>query len=87
MGTERAEKLGIEFIDAGTGFHGADPVKISIGIAKKFKLGEAVFENVPVIVMPTLRGPQDFVIFGTSILQPCLATLDYPGGRLILSPR
>ncbi|MBI3409467.1 MAG: retropepsin-like domain-containing protein [Planctomycetes bacterium] len=87
MGQERAQKMGIALKDVGEGFHAATRVKLQAGVAKKFVLGDAVFENVPVTVMPTLKGPQDFVIFGTNILEPFLATLDYPKSRLILSPR
>lgn len=32
-------------------------------------------------------GAQDFVIFGTNVLQRFLSTVDYPSGRLILSER
>jgi hypothetical protein len=85
MGPDHAESLGIELIDYGQGFHGHRKVKLSFGIAQQFKLGDAFLENVPVIVFPSLRGKQ--MIFGTNVLQQFLATLDYPRGRLILSPR
>lgn len=84
MGPDHAESLGIELIDYGQGNHGHRTVKLSFGIAKTFKLGDAILKNVPVIVFPTLRGQQ--MNFGTCVLKQFLSTLDYPGGRLILSP-
>jgi len=87
MGPHRAEKLRIELVEAGSGFHGSQRVSLSVGTAKEFKIGAAVLENVPVAVMPTLSGAQDFVIFGTNVLQQFHSTLDYPNRRLILSPR
>lgn len=87
MGPERAKKLKIELIDAGEGFHATKKVKMQQGVAKKLVLGDAVLENLHVVVMPTLTGPQDFIIFGTNVLQQFLSTLDYPNKRLILSPR
>ncbi len=85
MGPDHAQSLGIELIDYGQGNHGHRTVKLSFGIAKTFKLGHAILENVPVIVFPTLRGRQ--MNFGTRVHQQFLSTLDYPSGRLILSPR
>ncbi len=58
-----------------------------LGIANAFKLGDAVLENVPVAVLPSLSGSQDFIIFGTNVLEQFHSTLDYPRKRLILSPR
>lgn len=87
MGPDRAKKLGIEVKEAGKGFHGATETTKYEGLARRFQLGAAVLENVPAVVLPTLTGHQDFVIFGTNVLQQFLSTLDYPGGRLILSPK
>jgi hypothetical protein len=87
MGPERANALGIEVREAGSGFHGARAVPMSLGVADSMRLGDAMLQNVPVTVLASLTGPQDFVIFGTNILQPFLSTLDYPNNRLILSPR
>jgi hypothetical protein len=87
MGPGRAKKLGIELHEAGMGHHGSRAVKMSVGIAKKFALGDAVLENVPVATLASLKGPQDFVIFGTNIFEQFLSTMDYPNQRLILSPR
>lgn len=87
MGVERAGKLGIELMEGDLGWAALTHQRTYYGIAKHFRLGEAVLENVPVIALPTLKDQQDFVIFGTNILEQFLATLDYPDRRLILSPR
>jgi len=87
LGPERAGKLGITLEDAGDGYHGNRKVKLQRGMAKSFVLGDARLENAPVVGMPTLKGAQDFVIFGTNILQQFHSTLDYPERRLLISPR
>ena len=87
MGKDRAKRLGIEIKTAGKGYHGATPVDMFVGLADSFRLGDAELKNVPVAVLASLSGPQDFVIFGTNVLQQFLSTLDYPNRRLILSPR
>lgn len=87
MGPTRAKELGIELTEAGEGYHGQRRVKLLRGVARSFRLGAARLENVPVVGMPTLTGAQDFIIFGTNILQQFLSTLDYPNRRMILSPR
>lgn len=87
MGPQRAESFGIETVDAGKGFHGTDLVTLKVGIADSFKIGDAVLNNVPVAVMPTLTGAQDFVIFGTNVIDKFLTTLDYPNKTMTLSLR
>ncbi len=87
MGPDRAKKLGIELQDAGKGFHGLQKVNLQRGWARSLRLGDAVLNNVPVVAMPTLKGSQDFVIFGTNVLQQFHATMDYPDQKLLLSPR
>ena len=87
MGPERAQALGIELTEGGKGFHGTRSVPLQIGIAARFQIGDAVLENVPVTTLASLEGQQDFVIFGTSVLQQFLSTIDYPNQRLVLSPR
>ncbi len=87
MSPERANSLGIDFAEAGSGKHGLREVPVKLGIANAFKLGDAVLENVPVAVLPSLSGSQDFIIFGTNVLEQFHSTLDYPRKRLILSPR
>ena len=83
MSPERAKSLGIDYGEAVSGKHGLRDVPVMLGIANTFKLGDAVLENVPVAVMPSLSGQQDFIIFGTSVLEQFYTTLDYPGKRLI----
>lgn len=89
LGPHRARELKIKTFGAGLGgFHGwLLPVSYSFGIADSLVIGEARLENVPVTVVPTLVGPQDFIIFGNCVLERFLPTLDYPNHRLILSPR
>jgi hypothetical protein len=87
MAPARAEKLGIELIPGGKGFHGSRRVDIYHGIAKTFRIGDALLENVPVGALASLVGQEDFIIFGTNLLQQFLSTLDYPNKRLMLSPR
>ncbi|PCJ56869.1 MAG: hypothetical protein COA73_11460 [Candidatus Hydrogenedentota bacterium] len=89
MGPERAKKLGIQTFQGPSVAAHLDlrRVNSALGIVDRFVLGEAVLQNVPITVLPSLTGEQDVIIFGTSILQQFLATLDYPQQRLILSPR
>lgn len=87
MAPARAEKLGIKLIPGGKGFHGSRRVDIYHGIAKTFRIGDVLLENVPVGALASLAGQENFIIFGTNILQQFLSTLDYPNKRLILSPR
>ena len=87
MNPKRASNLGIQLIEAGVGHHGNTPVKTFFGIADQFRIGNVEIENVPVIALPSLSDGQDFVIFGTNILEHFLATLDYPKKRMILSLR
>lgn len=83
MHPDHAKELGIKLIDYGSGNHGHRTVKLSFGIAREFKLGDAVLKNVPVITSTTHTG----VVFGMSVLAQFFSTLDYPRNRLILSPR
>ena len=87
MGTHRAEEFGINLSRGGEGYHGTERVETYHGIVPSFRLGSAFLENVPVVALPSLKGGEDFIIFGTNILQLFLATLDYPNRQLILSPR
>lgn len=87
MNLDRARELGIDLTPGREGRHGMRPVQTHRGIAATFRLGDVLLENVPVVALPSLTGGQDFIMLGTNILQQFLATLDYPAGRLILSPR
>jgi len=87
MSPEQAKKLGIKLVEGPRVFASTKWQKCYLGIAKRFRMGKAVLENVPVVALPELTGEQDFIIFGTNILEQFLATLDYPNRRLILSAR
>ena len=87
MSPEQAKKLGIKLVEGPRVFASTKLQRCYLGIAKRFQLGEAVLENVPVVALPELTGEQDFIIFGTNILEQFLSTLDYPNRRLILSDR
>ncbi len=87
MGPDRARRLGIELAEAGTGRHGNREVNLLRGMAQTFRLGDALLENVPVIALPTLTQAQDFIIFGTNVLEQFLTTIDYPGAKMALSPK
>lgn len=87
MGPKKAAELGIQTTKGSKGFHGTSRVRLFYGVARSFHLGGATLKNVPVIVLPSLTGAQDLIIFGTNILQQFYSTLDYPNQRLILSPR
>jgi Aspartyl protease len=87
MGTQRAEALGIALVAKGRAHHGVTRTDSFAGTARELTLGAATLTNVPVEAMPTLRDGQDVVLIGTNILQQFLATINYPGQRLLLSPR
>jgi hypothetical protein len=85
LGRAAAEKYGIELGHEFDGMHAATAVKVSRGIAKELTFeGGPRFVNVPVDVMEDLG---DLVIFGTSLLERFLSTVDYPNKRFILTPR
>lgn len=87
MGVHRAQEFSIDLTKAGKGKHGANEVDVYRGIAKTFDLGPVRMENVPVVALPSLIDEQDFVIFGTSMLQHFLPSIDYVNQVLILRPR
>jgi len=92
MGPKQAKKLGIEalrcspvFFNTGKGYR--SNYEMCSGIARTFHLGDALLENVPVTIIPTLDLPINYAIFGASVFEQFLTTMDYPAKRLILSPR
>lgn len=87
MGTARAESLGVQLVPLGRDHHGTTRTSVSAGTLAELLLGDAVLTNVPVHVMPTLRGDQDVVLLGTNVFQQFLTTIDAPGERLVLAPR
>ncbi|MEW6745673.1 MAG: retropepsin-like aspartic protease [Planctomycetota bacterium] len=87
MGPDRAKALGIDLgLRSEAAYHGVQAVQSFAGIARTFTIGEALLENVPVVALASLVGQQDFIIFGTNILERFLATIDYRKEQLILSP-
>lgn len=87
MGVDRARQLGIDLTKSGRGRHGVVEVDTYSGVAEKFDLGPIEIKNVPIVALPSLTGRQDFVIFGTNLLQEFLPTLDYPNKIMILRPK
>lgn len=87
MGVDRAAQLGIDLTKSSKGRHGAIEVDTYSGIARQFNLGSIEMENVPIVALPSLIGQQDFVIFGTNLLQEFLPTLDYPNKVMVLRPK
>ncbi|WP_188195287.1 retropepsin-like aspartic protease [Nonomuraea sp. SYSU D8015] len=87
MGTERAAAMGVASAPIGRRFHGAALVEARAGIARELDLGGVAMTNVPVDVLPTLTGPQNLVIMGTSLLRRFLPTIDTPAEHLLLAPR
>lgn len=87
MSARRAAKTGIASLPNGRRFHGVTRTQTRTGVVRELHLGGATLTNVPVDVIPTLTGPQDIVIMGTSLLQRFLPTIDTPAGHLLLTPR
>lgn len=87
MGTERAASLGIPLTHDRAAYHGTTRTTFHTGTVRELVLGSATLTNVPVAAAPTLVGAQDVVIIGTNVLQRFLATIDGPGGQLVLAPR
>jgi hypothetical protein len=87
MNPERACTIGIELTPAEAGYHGSRKTRRFAGRARSLRLGAAALQNVPVECLSTLSGEQDFVIVGTRLLEQFLATIDYAGKQLVLSPR
>jgi len=84
IGKSIAEKYGVPLKYEDKGMHGTTKVTMWRAIADSltFENGPA-FLNVPVTIMESLG---DYVIFGTSILEQFLTTVDYPNDRFIFTP-
>jgi hypothetical protein len=85
MAPGEAKRLKIATRCGGRGQHAFWKTSLCTGTADSLTLGEARLENVPITTVSTLK--PGMVIFGTNLLEPFLATVDYPGQRLILSRR
>ncbi|RPH30615.1 MAG: hypothetical protein EHM93_15390 [Bacteroidales bacterium] len=85
MGLSAAKSLGIELNYKSKSIHAAAKVTVwhSIIESMSFDNGPS-FLNVPVTVMADM---DDFIIFGTNILEQFLSTIDYHNNQFILTPR
>lgn len=84
---ELADQLGLKYSYSGKGH--CNNREASIWFAQAdFQLGDLRASGVPTEVSDCLDGTpmKDRAIFGTSILQQFLSTIDYPASRMILSP-
>jgi len=87
MSPAMAKSLGIELVKGEMGFAALSWGRLSYGIAKSLRIGDALIENVPVTAAPQLSGATDRILFGTAILESFLSTVDFRSRRLLLSPR
>jgi predicted aspartyl protease len=91
---EFAKEAGAVQFEAETGtFAGGKKAAVHQGKVNSVTLGEFTVKNVPVAILPTRRfssifgGTRIDGIIGTVLLYHFIATLDYPGGQLILRRR
>ena len=88
MAPGRAQELGIETDDAGTGVANNQPTGLRRGLADTLSFGSASLTNVPVTTVESLTGQlESLVILGTRILSNFLVTWDNEQNRLILTDR
>jgi predicted aspartyl protease len=92
--SEFAKEVGTVQFEAETGiFAGGKKAAVHQGKVDSVTLGDFTVKNVPVEILPTRRfssifgGTRMDGIIGTLLLHQFIATLDYPGGRLILRRR
>jgi len=88
---EFADKIGVTRFGETTGtYAGGKQAPTGHGRVESLQLGEITIRNLPVLLLPTsrlpVRPPEGQVdgVLGTSVLYHFFATLDYPGGKLIL---
>lgn len=91
---EFAKEVGAVQFEAETGtFAGGKKAAVHQGKVDSATLGGLTVKNVPVAILPTRRfssifgGTRIDGIIGTVLLYHFIATLDYPGGQLILRRR
>jgi hypothetical protein len=94
LDTEWAAAIGVETFGEATGtFGGGRKATYGYGRANSLTLGEATFEDIPVHLLDTTPfsavapGEEIRGVLGTVFLYHFLATIDYPGGRLVLERR
>ena len=82
-----ARGLGIALSCGGKGSHAFVETDVCFGRAE-LRLGAATLHDAPVTTVASLEAANfTQVIFGTSVAEQFFTTLDYPGQRLLLSPR
>ena len=84
-----AKQMGVQSVATTTGtFAGGQHAEVTHYRAS-LTLGDLAIKNVPVIMLPLpeVGGRKIYGILGTELLYQFLATLDYPGGQLILRRR
>ena len=95
MSPKMAGELGIETVFVGMGRGNNQETTVEEGIINTLKIGDAVLENVPAVVIAALQGAlrdgkgeiSDLVILGNNVLEQFLMTWDNDKQRLVLSPR
>ena len=88
MSPSRAQELGIQVREVGTGVANNQATSVSRGLADSLTIGDAELTNVQVSTVESLTGQlESLVILGTRILSSFLTTWDNEQGRLILTPR
>ena len=95
MSPKMASELGIETVFVGMGRGNNQETTVEEGIVDTLKIGDAVLENVPAVVIAALQGAlrdgkgeiSDLVILGNNVLEQFLTTWDDDKQRLVLSPR
>ncbi len=95
MSPKMASELGIETLFVGMGRGNNRETTVEEGIVNTLKIGDAVLENTPTVVIAALQGAlrdgkgeiSDLVILGNNILEQFLTTWDNDKQRLVLSPR
>jgi len=93
LDTEVAAAMDIKTIASLTGtFAGGKQAEVGFGRADSLKIGQVTLKAVPISILPTQRFSKGFAggkytiggIVGTGVLKQFLATMDYPGGQLVL---
>ena len=95
MSPKMASELGIKTVFVGMGRGNNQETTVEEGIVNTLKIGDAVLENTPAVVIAALQGAlrdgkgeiSDLVILGNNVLEQFLTTWDNDKQRLVLSPR
>jgi hypothetical protein len=84
-----AKQIGVQSVAVTTGTFASGQHAEVTHYRASFTLGDFVINDVPVIMLPLpqVDGRKIYGILGTELLYHFLATLDYPGGQLILRRR